>query len=625
MTSFGDPQHQETTHKLLTNKSLISLSLHICGDVQDLLAGAVSEALARQTVLNSFDLCLGGKLSSAGASSLKKGLLKNSSLNYIKVVVCGELPDNWKSVVETLYSTKKSPVSCAFYPNTLDNIGRDDVGLVLAEKALVPKRHLTVNVWGKLSCEGADTLCEVLIRSPLAFNLLTLNVHGNVTEDVASSFARCLKRCKIPFLLSINIWGSLTPEGERILSELSKSNRCVHLNVHHVQLASEKSNQVLDICIENPAALRAFFTELKDSRKEKVSLTINNNSDIGEWTYHLADAFAEKISLTFPNLTVNSCLTDCLLESLLQSTSIKFLSLTIDLSIMEGLLCKLGTCFAKMASLTTLSLRLNDYSDKTKYQKDFFNGNELKNVLVSIRSLSTLSVAVHDSSMVSFWNGVLGDCLRECTSLKNLSYAGDPLGLDNGLTVTTSLKTLNITLNIDCHIWHIYNDSLARLIEGLSLNGSLTTLTVTVSLFLMDNLQINILGDKTFKEGLSMNKFITTLNFTVNEFGEGVSDIDEIFRALEVFDGLAQNTSITTFNLTLNSSREVRDDWLPGLCNAVNKNSSLTTLRLKVNNHCATGESRLYDLSKLLVESRSLSILELEVSFYAKGERGSKF
>ena len=615
----------QALHKLLTNKSLISLSLHICGDVQDLLAGAVSEALARQTVLNSFDLCLGGKLSSAGASSLKKGLLKNSSLNYIELVVCGELPDNWKSVVETLYSTKKSPVSCAFYPNTLDNIGCDDVGLVLAEKALVPKRHLTVNVWGKLSCEGADTLCEVLIRSPLAFNLLTLNVHGNVTEDVASSFARCLKRCKIPFLLSINIWGSLTPEGERILSELSKSNRCVHLNVHHVQLASEKSNQVLDICIENPAALRAFFTELKDTRKEKVSLTINNNSDIREWTYHLADAFAEKISLTFPNLTVNSCLTDCLLESLLQSTSIKFLSLTIDLSIMEGLLCKLGTCFAKMASLTTLSLRLNDYSDKTKYQKDFFNGNELKNVLVSIRSLSTLSVAVHDSSMVSFWNGVLGDCLRECTSLKNLSYAGDPLGLDNGLTVTTSLKTLNITLNIDCHIWHIYNDSLARLIEGLSLNGSLTTLTVTVSLFLMDNLQINILGDKTFKEGLSMNKFITTLNFTVNEFGEGVSDIDEIFRALEVFDGLAQNTSITTFNLTLNSSREVRDDWLPGLCNAVNKNSSLTTLRLIVNNHCATGESRLYDLSKLLVESRSLSILELEVSFYAKGERGSKF
>ena len=252
-------------HKLLTNKSLISLSLQICGDVTDVLAGAVSEALARQTVLKSIDLCLGGKLSSAGASSLKQGLLKNSSLNHIKVVVYGELPDNWQSVVETLYSTKKSPVCCAFHPNTLDNIGHDDVGLVLAEKALVPEQHLTVNVWGKLSCEGADALCEILIRSSPAFKPLILNVHGNVTEDVANSVARCLKRCNILFLLSINIWGSLTSEGETILSELSKSNLCVHFKVHKV--ASEESNQVLDISIENPAASRAFFTKVKDTRK----------------------------------------------------------------------------------------------------------------------------------------------------------------------------------------------------------------------------------------------------------------------------------------------------------------------------------------------------------------------
>ena len=71
--------------KLLENKSLISLSLHIGGDVQDLLAAAVSEALARGTVLKSFDLRVGGKLSSAGASSLQKGLIRNSSLNYFKM------------------------------------------------------------------------------------------------------------------------------------------------------------------------------------------------------------------------------------------------------------------------------------------------------------------------------------------------------------------------------------------------------------------------------------------------------------------------------------------------------------------------------------------------------------
>ena len=613
----------QALHKLLTNTSLISLSLQICGDMQDLLAGAVSEALARQTVLKSIDLCLGGKLSSAGASSLEQGLLKNSSLNYIKVVVHGELPDNWQSVVETLYSTKKYPVSWAFHPNTLDNMGHNDVGLVLAEKALVPKQHLTVNVWGKLSCEGADALCEVLKSSALAFKFLTLNVHGNVTEDVANSVARCLKHCKILFQFSINIWGSLTPEGETILSELSESNPRVHWDVHRVHLASEESNQVLDISIENPAASRAFFAKVKETRKEKVSLTINNNSgEIREWTYHLADALAENTSLTSINLTVNSCLTDGLGECLLQSTSIKSLSLTINSGIIRGLLCKLGACLAKMAFLTTLNLQINDYSD----EKDSFIWNELTNVLVSIKSLSTLSVAVHGStSKDPFWNRVLDDYLLECTSLNNLSCAGYIPCFSDGLGVTTSLKTLNITFNVDFYLWGYYDDRLTCFSKGLLSNGSLTTLTVTVSLTLMDALEVDSLGDMTLREGLSQNRSITTFNLTINEFGEGISDIDKIFRALKVFEGLAQNTTITTFNLTLNSSREVSDYWLPWLCNAVNKNSSLTTLKLKVNYHCATGESRLYDFSKLLSESRSLSILELEVSFYGKENEARRF
>ena len=608
-------------HKLLTNKSLISLSLQICGGVTDVLAGAVSEALARQTVLKSIDLLLGGKLSSTGASSLKQGLLKNSSLNHIKVVVYGELPDNWQSVVETLYSTKKSPVSCAFHPNTLDNIGHDDVGLVLAEEALVPEQHLTVNVWGKLSCEGADALCEILIRSSPAFKPLILNVHGNVTEDVANSVARCLKRCNLLFLLSINIWGSLTPEGETILSELSKSNLCVHFKVHHEHLASEESNQVLDISIENPAASRAFFTKVKDTRKEKISLTVSNISgEIREWTHHLADALAENRSLTSINLTVNSCLTDGLGECLLQSASIKCLSLAINSSIKRGLLCELGACFAKMAFLTSLSLEINDYSD----EKDCSIRNELKNVLLSIKSLSTLSVAVHNDNVFSFWNGVLDDYLQECTSLTNLSYSGDTPSFGDGLAVTTSLKTLNITLNVDCFVW---GDDLVGFLEsltqGLSFNISLTTLTVTV---LMDALEVKSLGDMSLKEGLWKNRSISTFNLTINEFGEGISDIEEVLIALQVFEGLAQNTSITTFNLTLNSSRKVQsDDWLPYLCDAVNKNSSLTTLRLKVNYHCVTGESQLYDLSELLSESRSLSILELEVSFYGKENEAQRF
>ena len=121
-----------------------------------------------------------------------------------------------------------------------------------------------------------------------------------------------------------------------------------------------------------------------------------------------------------------------------------------------------------------------------------------------------------------------------------------------------------------------------------------------------------------FRKGFSENKSVTTLSLTINEYGEGKSHIPLVLNHCGVFEHLTRNTSVTTFNLTLNSSKEVSDDWLPGLSNAVNKNSSLTTLRLKVNNHCTTGESCLYDFSNLLIESRSLSLLELDVSFYGK-------
>ena len=127
-----------------------------------------------------------------------------------------------------------------------------------------------------------------------------------------------------------------------------------------------------------------------------------------------------------------------------------------------------------------------------------------------------------------------------------------------------------------------------------------------------------------FSDGLSVNKSVTTLNLAINECGAGESDIPGLLLHCGVFEGLAQNTSVTTFNLTLNSSKEVSDDWLPGLCDALKKNTSLTTLGLKVNNHCSTGESRLYDFSKLLVESKSLSLLELDVSFYGKDNNGQK-
>ena len=611
----------QALQKLLMNISLISLSLRISGDVHDYLVAAVSEALAKQTVLKSFHLCLGGKLSSAGARSLKKGLLKNSSLTYVKVVVHGELPDNWQSVVETLLSTKEPLVTCAFYPNTLNNIAEELVDLVLPENGLVPKQHLTVNVWGKLSCEAAKAVCKVLVSSSIA--LLTLNVHGNLSDDVIISMASGLRGCKTLSSLFVNTWGNLSPEGRTILSALS--NLSVRLNVY---TAPEESNLLLDISVDNRSALRSFFAEVKDTSKEKISLTINDNSDaIKEWAHHLSDALAENTSLTSLDLTLNNCLMDGNLgedvgELLVQSTSIKTLSLTISCDDIKGLVRILSACFAKRTSFTTLSLEINDYSER---KGAGFRRKPVTNILEAIKPLSTLSVAVRSSSMVPFWERVVGDCLRKCTSLKSLSLVINTGHLhfakDSTYTFRSALAetTLLNTLSLAAYLNHTLSsqESFLKCVDKLS--TSLTTLTVTLSLGeLFEGRGTACAAAKGFQTGLSKNKFITTLILTINEFDEGISCIGSLLRYLGVFEGLAQNKSVTTFNLTLSSSREVSDDWLPGLCDALKENTSLTTLRLKVNNHCTTGKSRLYDLRKLALESKSLSLLELEVSFYGK-------
>ena len=591
----------------LSNKSLNSVSLCIVGGVQDVLVAAVSEALARQTVLKSLDLHFGGPLSSSSASFLEKGLMENSSLNYLRLRVHGELPSNWHSVVENLRLAKKSPVCCSFYPNTFNNVANNYFHPVQVRKGLNVKQHLTVNVWGEMKCEAVEALCEVL--APSSITVLTLNVRGNLTSEVSNSIARCLEENKTLSSLSINLWGELTTEGGIVPSSLSKNSR-VRLNVHDVRIGPAESNNVLVITTDNPAAMGVFFSKVKDRRKEKVSLTINNDSYVTkEWTRCLGDALAENTSLTTLDLTVNSCFVDADLgeylgESLLKSTSLTSLSLTFSFSNMkEGSECKLGECLIKMASLTSLSLELNDSSEENQEnclsrtlslddgeenQENFLNPTELINVLAAVQSLSSLSVAIHSNSMCSFWDEVVDDCLIKCTSLKKLSltlnwgisdsYCGFS-SLLHGLVTTNSLNTLCVAIVINDPTDRGSSSVFHSLTQGLPFNSSVTTLTLTVTVAPDETVYISHLIN--LDHVLSVNTSITTLNVTINECGDGKSDIPLFLRAFGVFGGLANNKSVTTFNLTLNSSKEVSDDWLPGLSDTLKKNTSLTTLRLK--------------------------------------------
>ena len=604
----------------LSNNSLKSLSLCFVGaDVQDFLVAAVSEALARHKVLKSLDLHFGGPLSSSSANFLEKGLMENSSLNYLRLCVHGELPGNWHSVVDNLRLAKNSSVVCSIYPNTWNNIADNLRDPVIVRKGLNLKQHFTFNIWGEMSCEAAEALCEALALSSITF--LTLNVRGNLTSGVANSIARYLEGNQTLSILSINIWGKLTTEGRIVLSRLSKENLSVQLNERDVRTDLYESNNVPDITMDNPSALREFFTKVKERRNENFRLTINNDVYVTkEWTRCIGDALAENTLLTSLDLTVNSSPVDAdfwenLGKSLLRSTSLTSLSLSFNCSnVKEGWLCSLGDSLDKMASLSSLNLDVNFYGE----DKEQVVSTKVK----PIKSLSTLFVGIFSDSMYLKDIEFVGGSLRESSSLEKLSltfnvrdiaeYVSD--GLADGLATTTSLNTFCLTIFSNFYFAETYSGLFAILNDGFSLNESISTLTVTLTVNESDTGEL----PEIFGEGLAENMSVTTLSLTINEYGEGESHIPLILDDSGVFRHLTRNTSATTFNLTLNSSREVSDDWLPGLCNAVNKNSWLTTLILKVNNHCATGESRLYDFSKLLIESRSLSLLELDVSFYGK-------
>ena len=88
-------------------------------------------------------------------------------------------------------------------------------------------------------------------------------------------------------------------------------------------------------------------------------------------------------------------------KRLLQSTSLTSLSLSFNCSnVKEGWLRNLGDSLDKMASLTSLSLDMNFYGEG---KKGVLSTKPI-DLLVPIKSLSTLSVVVHSGSLGSFWN-----------------------------------------------------------------------------------------------------------------------------------------------------------------------------------------------------------------------------
>ena len=635
--------------KVLLNKSLTSFGLTIYGDMQDSLATAVSEGLAADSSSKSLTLIVCGNLSFCGATLLKNGVLENNYLTSLELKVFGELPDNWLNISEAVYSEKKSSLSFTVYPNVIGKITNAHVTClcpVLEEKRLNLKlQSLTLNIWGELCSDGANDLCKLLLAS--AVSCVNLIINGRVTSSVANCVVQHFDKLNTLSDLSINIRGELTRDGNSVLQALY-CGQTYAFKIHGLN-ADDKICKEVNLSADDSSSLTSVFTKVNDTCPSRLSLNINNSSNLsedwgcslyeslaknmalttldlilnnqgntsGDWTRGLGDGLAQNTSLTTLNLTLNNY-TDAgedwtlgLVDGLAQNTSLTTLSLTLNnySHMSEDWTLGLWNGFAKNTSLTTLSFTLNNYSNMSG---DLTLG--LGDGLAQNTSLTTLSLTLNNYSVVSgVWTRGLGDGLALNMSLITLSLTFNNYsdmsedwthGLWNGFAKNTSLTTLSLTLkNYGC----VGEGWTLGLVDGLAQNTSITTLSINFSS------HIDECGGwrRFLTDGLANYTSLTTLSVTFN------SDIDIEDNPLGLWDGLSKNTSITTLSVTFSRYIDKVEDWTPGLWEDLSKNTSLTTLSITFYNYSKVGEYWGLGLGDGLAKNTSLTTLSITFNNYS--------
>jgi len=196
---------------------------------------------------------------------------------------------------------------------------------------------------------------------------LTLNIHGQLTDEILRCTARYAKEQEKPSSITINTWVQMTEKEKNLINELGlDKNPSVSLNVCGTGAPLKESSESEVISSDEPSSLFAFFEEAEKVSSKSLSLTIN----------------------------------------LMPSTS-------------QFSLYELGHGLKKVTSLNSLTLAINIYSDI-----DSFRPYGLGKALAESTSLKSLTLAINIySDTDSFWPYDLGEALAESTSLKSLTLA----------------------------------------------------------------------------------------------------------------------------------------------------------------------------------------------------------
>ena len=436
----------QALENLLLNKSLSSVSVTVEGDMSRSLAVTLSRALSCETAVKSLELRVNGKLSFCCAKLIERGIVNNNSLSKLELCLTGELPDNWQAIVENLNVrlTEKSTVSFEIYPNTFNQVTAtqltDFSGVCAKMYGFFEQKSVTVNVWGELTEDGAEAIYSVLPWPWVCH--LTLNIHGQLTDDFLHCTARHVDKQKPLFPITINIWNQLTNERKALFEQLvSDKNPAVTLNVCEVQVPSNESGDDKIESIDNPASLITLLERAKNTGKENLRVRINvqtgdstcddsDDSTGRSWNHGLHLGLARNCTLISLDLTINNFRP--------RSTKLSF---------------ALIGCLEGCSSLESLTLTLNEYKE---WKNDY--ASPLRERLGRNTSLSSLTLTFNFYTRVIYDSFFQFDdidrfapniSMKSFTlSINDFSSSGD-CGLPSSVLWPNykSLTTFNLTLN----------------------------------------------------------------------------------------------------------------------------------------------------------------------------------
>ncbi|XP_067017768.1 uncharacterized protein [Acropora muricata] len=629
---------------LLLHKCLSSLSITVCGDVQESLVEALARGLAGESAVTFLDLCVNGNFSFRGGSLLQQGILRNRSLTSINVSVNGEPPENWHSVSKNLRAqfAEKAIVS-EIYPNTFSKVKDSQLTHLnrLLSKTDLKQQTVTLNVWGELSGDGCKAVCEVLLHTPLSH--LTLNIHGELTNEVLRYIARCVEEQEKLSPITINAWAEMTEKENKLIKELGlDKNPSFSLNVCGTSAPLKESSDEKVFSSDEPQSLIALFekatkgpfSEFTEDTSQK-SLTIKVNDDkSNEWEHSLSEGLARNTSLKSLTLEIDNYDDDDksargLGEGLARNTSLESLTIKCTSRISKwghGV----GEGLAGNTSLKSLTLEIDNYDDDNKSARGLGEG--------LARNTSLESLTIKCTSRISKLGHGVGEGLARNTSLKSLTLEIDNYddddksarGLGEGLARNTSLESLTIKCTSRISKWgHGVGEGLAgntslksltleiddfmgycdewgrRLGEGLARNTSLESLTIKMNADLTHRDWEYGLG-----EGIARNTYLKSLTLEIRDFhdtkwGRGLCE------------GLAGNTSLESLTLAINYSEGGRrNEWGHVLCESLAKNNSLNSLTLTINDFSYTHDEWGVDLAEGLARNTSLKSITFTMNNY---------